>query len=241
MAGAGQRFSQAGYKTPKPLIPIGGKPMIFKALETIPGADEWIFVVRKEHVDEFRIDTLLKDALPKAKILIDPKPTGQATSCLLARDIIPSDAQLLIAGCDSGYDFDKRAHDSLVADPSVDAVVWTFTERETLQRNPTAWGWCELERDHRSIKRVSVKIPISPDPFHDHAVVSTFFFKRAADFWRATELMIAAGSRVNNEFYVDAAVNFLKELGKRSVIFDVDEYFSWGTPGDLSEYTKTYL
>lgn len=236
MAGAGVRFAEAGYTLPKPLIPVSGKPMILNVIRDLPSADQWIFVVRREHVEEFMIDRLLKDAVSGARIIVDEKPVGQATTCLLAREHIPSDAQLLIAGCDNGYIFDKVKYEALCADKKIDAVVWTFTERDTLRRKPEAWGWHELEGDGQTIKRVSVKVPVSADPFHDHAIVATFTFKRAKDFFDAADLMIRRGDRTKNEFYVDSIPNYLREMGKRSVVFDVALYVGWGKPDDLHEY-----
>jgi len=236
MAGAGVRFAEVGYTLPKPLIPVSGKPMILNVILDLPRADKWIFVVRREHVDQFGIDKLLTDAVPGARVIVDEQPIGQATTCLLAREHIEPDDQLLIAGCDNGYLFDKNKYESLLADPTIDAVVWTFTERDTLRRKPEAWGWHLLESDGQTIERVQVKIPVSNDPFHDHAVVATFTFKRAADFFAAADAMIARGDKTKNEYYVDSIPNYLREMGKRSVVFDVGLYVGWGKPDDLHEY-----
>ena len=35
MAGKGSRFSEAGYKNPKPLIDVNGKPMIARVIENL--------------------------------------------------------------------------------------------------------------------------------------------------------------------------------------------------------------
>ena len=59
MAGAGQRFVDAGYKVPKPLIEIEGLPMVVKAAKTLPPADQWIFICKEEHIRENGIDKLL--------------------------------------------------------------------------------------------------------------------------------------------------------------------------------------
>ena len=52
MAGAGSRFSQAGYSKPKPFIDVDGKPMIVRVLENLayPQA-RYLLVARKEHMD----------------------------------------------------------------------------------------------------------------------------------------------------------------------------------------------
>lgn len=236
MAGAGVRFTEAGYTLPKPLIPVSAKPMILQVIRDLPQAEQWIFVVRPEHISRFAIDALVKNAVSGARVIVDERPVGQATTCLLAREYIQPNDQLLIAGCDNGYLYNDRRYKALLADPSVDAVVWTFTERETLWRKPEAWGWHLLESDGQTIQRVQVKVPVSDDPFHDHAVVATFTFKRAEDFFTAADTMVANADKTKNEYYVDAIPNYLKAMGKRSVIFDVDLYVGWGKPDDLHEY-----
>ena len=35
-AGAGARFVEAGYATPKPLLPVDGEPMIVRAARALP-------------------------------------------------------------------------------------------------------------------------------------------------------------------------------------------------------------
>jgi len=50
--------------------------------------------------------------------------------------------------------------------------------------------------------------------------------------------MIDADHRVNGEFYADHIPTFLRRMNKRSVIFDVDLYISWGTPRNLYLYEE---
>lgn len=239
MAGIGSRFSEAGYILPKPLIPVSGVPMIIKAIRDMPKSDKWIFLVRKEHVDNYQIDALIKTEIPNAIIIIVEKTTeGQACTCMLAQPYLDPNEPVFIAACDNGYVYDKEKYERLCNDPTVDGVFWTFTQRETLKRNPTAWGWCAIENDGTTIKDMSVKIPISQDPYNDHAIVATFLFKKAKDFIDAVNLMIKENYRIKNEFYVDAVPIFMKKLGKKCAIFDVDYYFGWGTPKDLYDYQK---
>lgn len=238
MAGRGQRFQEAGYALPKPLIPVAGTPMMFRVIDDLPPAEKWIFVVRREHVERYGIDVILEKKLPGAEIVVEEAPTGQLTSCLMARTHIQPNDELLIAACDSGYEYDAQRFLELRGDDSIDAIYWTFTEHNILRDRPEAWGWCELEEDGQTIRRVSVKKPISEDPFHDHAVTGTFFFRKASDFFAAAEHLMARGDMVNGEFYVDSVANDLRELGKRTVIFDVDRYMGWGRPEDLRAYEK---
>lgn len=236
MSGKGTRFSDVGYLLPKPLIPVSGKPMICKVIDALPEADKWIFIVRKEHVEEYNIDTLIKKEVPKAIIVIDENPVGQASTCMLAMPYVKEDDSLFIAACDNAFAYDKKAYTDLVKDESTDAIVWTFTNDDLLEASPRSWGWVKLESDNRTIQSMSVKIPISENPKQDHAVVATFFFRKAKDFIDAFNLMKEEDYKINNEFYVDSMPIFLSKLGKKSVIFDVDLYVSWGKPNDLYLY-----
>lgn len=237
MAGLGTRFSQQGYTLSKPLIPISGIPMILKVIRDLPKAEKWVFVVRQEHL-EFHVDDLIKKELPNAVFLIDKEPKGQAMSCMVAEKELDRNQELFVAACDNGFLYNEKKFEQLRKRKDVDCMIWTFTQRETLKRNPTAWGWYKLEDDKEAIKDISVKVPVSNDPYNDHAVVATFYFKKAGDFIDATNLMIKENYRINNEFYVDAIPRFLQKLGKKSVIFDVDLYVGWGKPDDLHDYEK---
>lgn len=237
MAGLGSRFSKGGYALPKPLIPVSGLPMVVRAIRSMPRSDKWIFVVRKEHVDEFQIDNIIKREVPGAIIIpIDYVTEGQACSCMLAEGNLDPEEELFIAACDTASVIDAKRYGALRRDPSVDAIIWTLTRRERLRKSPQSFGWYRLADDGLTIEDVSVKVPVSDNPYEDHAVVASFWFRRAGDFIDAVNLMIKEDYRINSEFYVDAVPLFLKRLGKRSVIFDVDLFVGWGTPAELSDY-----
>ena len=53
MAGEGSRFQKEGYTLPKPLIDVNGKPMIQSVVENLDFDCEYIFLVRKEHMEKY--------------------------------------------------------------------------------------------------------------------------------------------------------------------------------------------
>ena len=63
MVGEGSRFSEGGYKTPKPLISVGGKPMAVQAMSDLPRTESQTFVLREDLKD------LEKLLIKKQKIL----------------------------------------------------------------------------------------------------------------------------------------------------------------------------
>ncbi len=242
MSGSGSRFADVGYLLPKPLIPVSGRPMILAVIDSLPSAEKWIFIVRREHVEKYAVDKVILGRLPQAIIVIEDKPVGQATSCALALPHLDPNEDVFIAACDNAFVYNQAKYEDLKNNQSIDAIVWTFTKDELLTDNPKAWGWIKLESDNETITDMSVKVPVSENPYNDHAVVATFYFRRAADFQAAFDLMVKENYRINNEFYVDSMPIFLKKLGKKSAIFDVDLYIGWGKPTDLYKYEeKEYL
>jgi hypothetical protein len=60
MAGEGSRFKEAGYIFPKPIIEVKGKPMIQLVVENIGYDANYIFIVRKEHYDNYNLNLYIK-------------------------------------------------------------------------------------------------------------------------------------------------------------------------------------
>lgn len=236
MAGAGSRFANEWYTDPKPLIPIDGTPMIVKVMDSLPEAEKYIFVCRQEHLAQYGIDKVIKESYPNAVFhAIDYLTEGQASTCLLGEAYCDPNKPLLIAACDNGMLYED--FDAYVANhPEFDSLMWTFSEYESLRTNPKAWGWVKVKPNSIEVEDLSIKIPVSEDPFHDQAVVATFWFKKAGDFFDAARLMIEKNIRINNEFYVDTIPLALNMMGKKSGIFEIDKYIGRGTPADLRRY-----
>lgn len=244
MAGAGSRFIKEGYTKHKPLIPVtdrrSGKkiPMVVAATLDLPAALESkiIYIDRDFHKKD-GVEDEIKSFFPAAKfITVDYLTEGQASTCLLAKEHINNDEELLIAGCDNGIVFDKEKF--LEAKKTADVLVFTFRGNEAVLENPKAYGWVETD-DSGVVKSVSVKIPISDNPLKDHAIISAFWFKKGADFVKNSAEMIAQNDRVNGEFYADLVIKYCLKNGLCVKVFEVDEYLCWGTPQEYENYEKT--
>jgi dTDP-glucose pyrophosphorylase len=234
MAGAGQRFVDDGYDTPKPLIKVDDLPMIVKAANSLPAADYWIFICRKEHVLKYEIDKVLKNYFNNSKIIsIDYLTEGQASTCLLARDFLDPDDQLTIGACDNAMNYNSEEFEKQIIQS--DALIWTFRNNSAVLQNPKAYGWVEVDETGKALQ-VSCKEPISDNPLVDHAVIGSFSFKRAETFFHCVDYMIAKNRRINNEFYMDVAIDESINLGNVVRPFEVEQYICWGTPQDLNKY-----
>ena len=236
MAGEGLRFKREGYKLPKPLVDISGKPMVVRAVNDLPQANKHIFLCNKDHIEQYKIDKTLKDNYPNTKIVkVDKLTEGQACTCLLAEEDVDMNKPLLISACDNGILSDMNKFINLVSNPKIDALIITFRNNYIVKRNPKAYGWVKIDKNEKVVK-VSCKMSISNNPLNDHAIVGSFYFKKAKYFFEGAKQMIKKNIRVNNEFYVDSVMNELIKNGLNIKIFEVDKYICWGSPSDLKTY-----
>lgn len=235
LAGRGSRFVKEGYKTPKPLLEISGKPMIIQAARSLPNTKTKIFVTLKEHLRNFPLKNILEDEFTDCQIVsINEVTEGQAITCSLGLKELDNEASLIIAATDNGMIYDQVKYQKLINDKNVDAVVFTFKHHISSKTNPQMYGW--VKNDKNNAVSISVKAPISKDPYNDHAIVGTFYFKKVKFFRQALESLIIKGDRINGEYYVDSLMGELIELGLNVKVFEVEDYICWGTPNDYETF-----
>lgn len=234
MAGAGSRFAAAGYKQPKPLIPVSGRMMAAQATRDMPDAPRYVFIVRQDLPDVSLISNAMMEEFPTASVVVlDQLTDGQARTCLLATETLDLDAPLTIGACDNGVLYNSEALEALLADQTCDVVIWGVASHFGAARSPGMYGW--IDADAGQVKRVSVKTPLA-DPRVDPIVIGAFTFRRARDFVASAERMISRDGRVNGEFYVDTCVNDAIALGLNVRLFEADAYLCWGTPDELRTF-----
>lgn len=235
MAGRGSRFANAGYTVPKPLIPVGGKPMIQWVIDNIRPAREhrFIFLCLEEHLMKYPDVPRTLDALcPACRIVnVDRVTEGAACTVLLARDEIDNEEPLMIANSDQWVDFDVNAYLQAGDLGGVDGLIMTFWS------DHPKWSYCRMREDG------SVSECVEKQVVSNEATVGIYNFRRGSDFVRAADRMIERDLRVNNEFYVAPTYNQLIEEGQRIVTYNVgreyDGMWGLGIPEDLEIFMRT--
>jgi NDP-sugar pyrophosphorylase family protein len=228
-AGLGQRFTDAGYATPKPLLEISGRPMILQALDDLPRGEETRVILRRNMPGA----TDITAALPVGAhaIWLDGPTDGQARTVSLALRPEDHDRQLTIGACDSGLVYDPAAFKAAMAD--TDLLVWVRIGHSAALANPRAYGWIVTTPDGSPARAV---VKADPQDAGSGTIVGTFTFRRAADFRRCFEQMVARDGRVRDEFYVDTVVEDAIALGLRVRCFPVQAWLCWGTPAEYETF-----
>tara|TARA_R110000824_G_scaffold32156_6_gene104026 strand:+ start:10241 stop:11614 length:1374 start_codon:yes stop_codon:yes gene_type:complete len=225
MAGAGSRFQAAGYTFPKPLIEVKGKPMIQLVIENLNIDAQHIFVVQKQHYEDYNLNYLLNLISPNCEIVqVDQMTEGAACTALLAKDFINDDEPLLFANSDQFLEWDSNEFMySMMAD-GVDGGILTFTATHP------KWSFAKLDTEGY-VTQVAEKKPIS-----DIATCGVYFWRKGSDFVKYAEQMIQNDVRVNNEFYVCPVFNEAVQDEKKIKTFHIDKMWGLGTPEDLKTF-----
>lgn len=232
MAGAGSRFSKAGFLKPKPFIDVAGKPMIVRVLENLalPNA-RYLLVARREHI--MAEESLVKEIQHKYRatfIETDGLTEGTACSVLYARAFINNCEPLLIANSDQIVDFSISNFFDDCFDRRLDGSILVFNDQN---RNPK-WSFARLN-SNKLVAEVREKKPIS-----DLATVGIYLYARGEDFVDATIEMILRQDKVSNEYYTCPTYNYIIENCKNVGVYEIPSasMHGVGTPEDLENYLE---
>lgn len=234
MAGAGKRFADEGYETPKPLIPVSGAPMVTQAARDLPKMKDYVFILRKDLPELELIKHRITDFFPNSKHVILEKLTdGQARTCLLGLRECRDNNPVLIGACDNGllYNFDE--YKNLHSNEEIDLIVWGVVGHPPAISKPNSYGW--IDADGENVKGVSVKKPLR-DPKVDPVITGTFTFRSPEIYERCFKYLEDNHLTVNGEYYVDSCIEAAIKLGLNVKLFLCSHYLSWGTPNELKTF-----
>jgi NDP-sugar pyrophosphorylase family protein len=238
MAGRGDRFTQEGFKTPKPLIEVDGLPMVVKAVECLPRSKNETFICLQEHVEHYGLSDTIHNHYPEANITtIDNVTEGQACTCeigIVSSEIDP-ESPILISACDNGVHYDADEYLSLVKNEDNDVIVWSFRNNQTSKINPNMYSWLDVDQ-HNNVLSVSCKKFTKENPLEEHAIIGTMYFRKAKYFLEGLKRNYEENVRTNGEFYVDDVINQNIKSGLTVKVFEVENYICWGTPNDYKTY-----
>jgi beta-phosphoglucomutase-like phosphatase (HAD superfamily)/dTDP-glucose pyrophosphorylase len=227
MAGNGSRFSEAGYKLPKPLIDVFGKPMIEAVVSNLNLNGKHTYIIQKDHELKHKVSNILNRITPGCNIVISDGVTeGAASTTLLAKEFINTDAPLIISNCDELLEWSNLDFLNFVSDKSIDGAIVTF------HATGEKWSYVIHDKDGK-ISQVAEKQEIS-----NVATVGLYYWKHGSDYVKYAERMIKNNVRVKNEFYVCPVYNEAIKDGKNIYNFGINKMHGLGTPEDLNNYLR---
>jgi len=235
LAGNSTFFKPEDYPFPKPLIEVGGTPMIERVVENLARIDaqpKFIFVVRQDDVARFSLDRTLRLIADGCEIVTLRNETkGALCSALMAIDHIEQDSPLLICNSDQVIDADLNAIVQSFFSGGFDAGVVTF---ESVHPR---WSYVEVNAERRVLQAAEKRV------ISRNAIAGFYFFRTGKTFIQGAMRSIANDSRTDGLFYIAPTLNelILDSCTVSAYAIPENRYHSFYSPAKIQEFEKTQL
>lgn len=205
MAGRGSRLRPHTLTVPKPLVPVGGKPIVHRLVEDIAAVcsepiEEIAFVIGDfgAEVEAELIDVAAKLGA-KGSIHYQEKPLGTAHAVLCAKEKL--EGPVVVAFADTLFRADFKI------DPTDDGILWVKQIED-----PSAFGVVKLNSNGEIIDFVE-----KPQTYvSDLAMIGIYYFKEGEALRTELEYLIDNDVIKSGEYQLPDALRRLTEKGKNS-------------------------
>ncbi|MEO5509345.1 MAG: sugar phosphate nucleotidyltransferase [Longimicrobiales bacterium] len=229
LAGKGTRLRPHTYTTPKPLLRVGGKPVMSYILDDLAelGVDEIIFITGylKQNIEQY-----VAKAYPQFKVqyVEQPVQNGTAGAVWHAREFIDSD--VLIMFVDTLFDADLTLIKRLPADSA--GVIWA-KEVEDYQR----FGVIVRDADN-NMKRIVEK---PTDAVSKLANIGLYYIKDWQLLFKGIDDVMRGPAGKTSEYYLTDAFQYMVDHGAKIKVEEVTGWYDCGQPDTWLETNQHLL
>jgi glucose-1-phosphate thymidylyltransferase len=226
MAGMGKRMRPHTLTTPKPLIPIAGKPMVQRIVEDIikvcdEKVDEIAYVVG--HFGKEAENNLVKIAESlgaKGSIYYQEEPLGTAHAIMCAKNCLTG--KVLVAFADTLFKADFKM------DSSQEGIIWVQKVAD-----PKPFGVVKLDANN-----VITDFVEKPQEFvSDLAIIGIYYFKDGAYLRSELQYLLDNDIKEKGEYQLTNALENMKSKGTKFTPGKVTEWLDCGNK-DATVYTN---
>ncbi len=230
MAGMGKRLRPHTLTTPKPLVPIAGKPIVQHLVEDIAALvhepiNEMVFITGRfgEDVENHLLE--VAQALgARGRIAYQDEALGTAHAVWCAKESLYG--KVIVAFADTLF----RAEFKL--DETLDGVLWVKKIE-----NPSAFGVVKLNEQGLITDFVE-----KPQEFvSDLAMIGIYYFKNGEDLAREIKFLIDNHVTKGGEYQLPDALRRLTESGSRFAPGEVQEWMDCGNSKATIETNERIL
>jgi glucose-1-phosphate thymidylyltransferase len=217
MAGRGSRLRPHTLTVPKPLVPVGGKPIVHRLVEDIAAVctekiTDIAFVIGDFGQEvEKELKEVAQKLGAKGSIYYQDKPLGTAHAVLCAKEKL--DGPVVVAFADTLFKANFKI------DPSDDGILWVKQIED-----PSAFGVIKMN-DQREI----IDFVEKPKEFvSDLAMIGIYYFKDGERLRKEIEYLIDNNVIKGGEYQLPDALRRLTEDGYKFKPGEVNEWLDCG-------------
>jgi NDP-sugar pyrophosphorylase family protein len=232
MAGMGSRFTQNGYSVAKPMLPIHNVPMFLLVLYNLYGEElNSVTLIKQNSLNLLSYEELFESATGiKVNIInLDAPTNGAASTVALALEKLQSEMPVVIANSDQYVDMNVKVfYSAVLQNQNAGAIL-------TMEDNDPKWSYARV--NNGTISEVVEKEVIS-----DYATVGIYGFRSSGVALNAINKMKSENFRVNNEFYLAPAYNFIDSNEGKTVAVHLGKIgkamHGLGIPSDYESFLE---
>lgn len=230
MAGKGKRLRPHTLTTPKPLIPIAGKPIVQRLVEDIAAVslekiDHIGFVVGDFGEEtETQLLQIAKEIGAQGHIFYQKEALGTAHAVHCAREVL--EGRVTVAFSDTLFKANFKLN------TEADGIIWVKRVED-----PSAYGVVNLD-----IEGVITEFVEKPQhPVSDLAIIGIYYFKEGEKLRAQLDHIIDQDIKASGEYQLTTALENLKAGGTRFITGTVDHWLDCGNKNVTVQSNSRYL
>ena len=230
MAGRGSRLRPHTLTTPKPLVPVAGKPIVERLVEDIvrmlPQAVDKIAFVTGRFGEKSERDLLAvaKRLGAEGRICYQDEPLGTAHAILCGQELL--DGPVVVAFADTLF----RAHFRI--DPDADGVL--FTQKI---EDPSAFGVVVTDDEGN----ITDYVEKPQELVSDQAMIGIYSFKDGARLKSELQYLIDNNILLSGEYQLPDALRNMTKAGMKFIPGEVSEWMDCGNKEVTVETNRRVL
>lgn len=237
MAGMGDRFVQAGYTEPKPLIEVDGERILEYVCNMYDrDNDNFVFICNEKHLATTNMESILMSMVNNATIVSMPQhKLGPVYTVLAAKDYINDNDPVIISYCDNPVTWNYDDFKAFVDVNDVDGCIISHTGFHPHTLSSTMFAYSKTDSKNRVLE-IKEKACYTDNRFNEHASSGVYYFKRG-DFVKVYfQQAIDENINYRGEYYVTLVYNLLIRDGLNIYSYLNDYVLAFGTPNEVRNY-----
>ena len=180
MSGFGERFRQAGYSIPKPLIKVEGKSIIEHVVDMFPGEKNFTFICNQNHLDDpdYNMENTLRAYCPTAKVIgIPPHKLGPIHAVQQIISQLTMDEPVIVNYCDFTCYWDWENFKEFVIKCECDGAIPAYKGFHPHSLGNTNYAY--LREESGWVLDIQEKQPYTDNRMEEYASSGTYYFSSA--------------------------------------------------------------
>ena len=235
MAGFGNRFVEAGYRDPKPLITVNGKRILEYICGMFDKEDELIFICNDYHLATTPMKKIILEIRPDATIVgVPPHKKGPVYTMAGMESYIDDNEEVIVCYCDNPYLWNYTEFKKWIKESESDGCILSHVGFHPHRLSSTFMAY--MKESNLVVSEIKEKEPYTEDPMQEHASTGTYYFKKGSYIKKYFQQLMDSDINYNGEYYVTLVYNLLIQDNLKVTCYPTDFVTVFGTPEEVENF-----